>query len=177
MRLVSFILAPVVVPAALVLLAAAIIAVPRGVDAARLLDARDDPAKLADYAVEKTLSPAMADTEIRSALAADDTDLATSFLALVRDRGVAVDPALAARVEAANAPTAQAAHAAKSFAYGLVTGAPDDLAGLAGTATGDLFVFGDIRDAVREGAHMVRGSPSSRRPARPGASPRRWPRG
>jgi hypothetical protein len=42
----------------------------------------------------------------------------------------------------------------------LVTGAPDDLAGLAGTATGDLFVFGDIRDAVREGGHLARGEPT-----------------
>jgi hypothetical protein len=160
MRFVSFIVAPVIVPAALVLLAAASIAVPRGVDATRLLDARDDPAKLADYAVEKTLSPELANAEIEKALAADDADLAASFLALTRERGMAVDPALAARVEAAGSGTAQAAHAAKSFAYGLVTGAPDDLAGLAGTATGDLFVFGDIRDAVREGAHLVRGEPA-----------------
>jgi hypothetical protein len=41
-----------------------------------------------------------------------------------------------------------------------VTGAPDDLAGLAGTATGDLFVFGDIRDAVRESNHLLRGEPA-----------------
>ena len=38
--------------------------------------------------------------------------------------------------------------------------APDDLAGLAGTATGDLFVFGDIRDAVRESGHLLRGEPA-----------------
>ena len=63
-------------------------------------------------------------------------------------------------VDAAGTPAAQAVHTAKSFAYGLVTGAPDDLAGLAGTAAGDLFVFGDIRDAVREGAHVVRGEPA-----------------
>jgi hypothetical protein len=47
-----------------------------------------------------------------------------------------------------------------SFARGLVTGAPDDVAGLAGTAAGDLFVFGDIRDAVREGVHLARGEPA-----------------
>ena len=83
-----------------------------------------------------------------------------AFSRLAHDRDIAVDPALAARVEAAGTPTAQAVHTAKSFAYGLVTGAPDDLAGLAGTAAGDLFVFGDIRDAVREGAHVVRGEPA-----------------
>ena len=55
-----------------------------------------------------------------------------------------------------------AVRTAKSFFHGLVTGAPDDLAGLAGTATGDLFVFGDIRDAVRESNHLLRGEPADR---------------
>ena len=32
-----------------------------------------------------------------------------------------------------------------------MTGEPNDMAGLAGTTLGDLFVFGDIRDAAREG--------------------------
>ncbi len=31
------------------------------------------------------------------------------------------------------------------------------MAGLAGTAPGDLFVFGDIRDAAREGSRYVSG--------------------
>jgi hypothetical protein len=160
MRLVAHIVAPVVLPAALVLGAAACVTVPHGVDSAKLLYAQDDPVQLADYAVAKFLSPEVARAEIEKALAADDADLAASFLALARDRGIAVDPALAARAEAAGAPAAQATHNAKSFAYGLVTGAPDDLAGLAGTAFGDLFVFGDIRDAVREGVHIVRGEPA-----------------
>jgi hypothetical protein len=160
MRLVAHILAPVAVPAAVALCVAATVAVPRGWEAARLLYAQDDPVQLADLAVEKWLSPQVARAEIENALAADDADLAASFLALARERGMAIDPALAARVEAASAPAAQAAHGVKSFAYGFVTGAPDDLAGLAGTAAGDLFVFGDVRDAVREGAHLARGEPA-----------------
>jgi hypothetical protein len=43
------------------------------------------------------------------------------------------------------------------FVDGLVTGEPKDATGLAGTALGDLFVFGDIRDAVREGGRYVSG--------------------
>jgi len=160
MRLVAYVVAPLLLPVVVVLFVGACIAVPRGVEAARLLYAQDDPVRLADYAVEKSLSPEVARAEIEHALAADDADLAASFLALAHDRDIAVDPALAARVEAAGTPAAQAVHTAKSFAYGLVTGAPDDLAGLAGTAAGDLFVFGDIRDAVREGAHVVRGEPA-----------------
>jgi len=160
MRLIAHIVAPVVFPATVLLGVAALAVAPRGVDAAHLLYVQDDPAQLADYAVAKTLSPSLARSEIESALAADDADLAASFLALARDRGIAIEPALVSRVEAANAPAAQAAHTAKSFAYGLVTGAPDDIAGLAGTAAGDLFVFGDIRDAVREGIHIIRGEPA-----------------
>ena len=50
-----------------------------------------------------------------------------------------------------------ASHGRQSFALGLVTGEPNDMAGLAGTTLGDLFVFGDIRDAVREGTRLATG--------------------
>jgi hypothetical protein len=39
----------------------------------------------------------------------------------------------------------------------VVTGEPQDMASLAGTTLGDLFVFGDIRDALREGTRYIRG--------------------
>jgi hypothetical protein len=133
---------------------------PRAFDSAALLYAQDKPAVLADLAVDKALTPAVTQREIEDALAAGDAELATSFLDLAHDRGIAVDPALAARVDGANAKSAQAVHAAVSFTHGLVTGAPDDLAGLAGTAAGDLFVFGDVRDAIREGIHVARGEPA-----------------
>jgi hypothetical protein len=38
-----------------------------------------------------------------------------------------------------------------------VTGNSDDVASLSGTVAGDLFVFGDIRDVVREGKHLAMG--------------------
>jgi hypothetical protein len=139
---------------------AAYAVLPRAHESYVLLNAQDDPAVLADIAVGKALSAPVARTEIENALNAGDPELAASFLELARDRGIVVDPQLAARVDAANAPSAQVVRAAASFGHGLVTGAPDDLAGLAGTATGDLFVFGDIRDAVREGAHLARGEPA-----------------
>jgi hypothetical protein len=126
----------------------------------RLLAAQDEPAALADIAVDKALSAQVARSEIESALNNQDPELAASFLELARDRGIAVDPQLAQRVDAANAIGAQLVRTAANFGHGLVTGAPDDLAGLAGTATGDLFVFGDIRDAVREGRHLARGEPA-----------------
>ena len=52
---------------------------------------------------------------------------------------------------------ATVANTAGRFVRGLWTGEPTDLASLAGTAFGDLFVFGDIRDAAREGTHYLTG--------------------
>ncbi|MCL2430369.1 MAG: hypothetical protein FWD12_14150, partial [Alphaproteobacteria bacterium] len=132
---------------------------PRAHESYRLLEAQDEPAALADIAVDKALSAPVARTEIENALNNQDPELAASFLELARDRGIAVDPQLAQRVDDANAASAQVMRAAANFGHGLVTGAPDDLAGFAGTAAGDLFVFGDIRDAVREGRHLARGEP------------------
>ena len=45
---------------------------------------------------------------------------------------------------------------------GLVTGNADDVASLSGTVAGDLFVFGDIRDVVREGKHLAMGEDTDR---------------
>ena len=53
-------------------------------------------------------------------------------------------------------------HFAKGFASGLVTGSADDVASLSGTVAGDLFVFGDIRDVVREGKHLAMGEDTDR---------------
>ena len=63
----------------------------------------------------------------------------------------------------------RAAAKAGSFTRGLITGEPDDLVSLAGTALGDLFVFGDIRDALREGTRLATGAggrPADPRPCR-----------
>jgi hypothetical protein len=136
------------------------VVLPRAQDSFALLYVQDDPALLADIAVAKALSAPVAQTEIENALGAGDAELAASFLELARDRGIAVDPELAGRVDAANGTAVQAIRATASFGHGFVTGAPDDLAGVAGMATGDLFVFGDIRDAVREGIHLARGEPA-----------------
>jgi hypothetical protein len=130
---------------------------PRAFEAQRLLFAQDDPAELADHAVARSLTPAATEREINAALAANDPDLAKSFLELARDHEVQVDPALSEKVDAAVAAATTAWRSVESFGRGFVTGEPEDLAGLAGTAVGDLFVFGDIRDAVREGSRVAAG--------------------
>jgi hypothetical protein len=136
----------------------AVAVVPRGIEAEQLLSLHDDPAALADRALRKvTFDTARVTREIDAALAGNDADLAQSFLDLARERAVAVPPALEKRVETAVARANSASAVVQSFARGFVIGEPDDLAGLSGTLVGDLFVFGDIRDAVREGTRFASG--------------------
>jgi hypothetical protein len=136
---------------------AALLVVPRGIQAESILAAQDDPASLADHALDGSFDASVTTREIEAALAANDADLAKSFLDLARDRDIPVPPALAQKVADAVTEAASASHSAESFARGLVTGEPDDVVGLAGTALGDLFVFGDVRDAVREGSRLASG--------------------
>jgi hypothetical protein len=116
-----------------------------------------DPVKIADQALDRSFNRDVAEREIRAALAADDVDLAQSFVALATDRAVPIDPALSTAVTDATAKHDTATNTAGRFVRGLWTGEPTDLASLAGTAVGDLFVFGDIRDATREGARYLTG--------------------
>jgi len=140
--------------AAALLALAAVYTVPRAADAVPGLD---DPARIAGRALDGTFDAVIAQREIEAALTAQDTELAQSFIDLASARHITIDLALAEKVAAATAEAATMRYRAKSFARGLVTGEPQDMASLAGTTLGDLFVFGDIRDAVREGTRYVRG--------------------
>ena len=135
----------------------AVYAVPRGLEARSLIAVEDDPVQITDRALAKTFDAARAQTEIEAALDAKDADLAKSFVDLAHDRNVTIGPALEAKVNAATEEAASAKAAAESFALGFVSGEPNDAASLAGTTVGDLFVFGDVRDAVRESARLVTG--------------------
>jgi hypothetical protein len=143
--------------AALALAGMGLALAPDAFEAAWLLAAQDDPVMLADRAVDKRFSAPVAEREIAAALAADDVDLANSFTDLAGERGIVLRPDVAAQVTAANSTAARATRNVGHFARGLVTGEPDDMAGLAGTALGDLFVFGDLRDGAREGGRLARG--------------------
>ncbi len=147
---------PVMLAVALLALAAAC-AVPRAVSAFAGLD---DPGRIADRALDGKFDEAVVQREIEAALAVHDADLAQSFVDLAADRHVAVDSVLAEKVRTATAVSATMRHKAESFARGLITGEPNDMAALAGTTVGDLFVFGDIRDALREGKRLAAGEPA-----------------
>ena len=132
---------------------------PHARDAGALLSARDDPADLADLRVNSVLrnNPGLISDHIEAALATGDADLAASFVALAGEKNIALSAELTKRVDDARAEQSSTTHFAKGFATGLVTGNADDVASLSGTVAGDLFVFGDVRDVVREGKHLVMG--------------------
>ena len=143
--------------AAVWLAALGVFSLPSGIDAARTLAAADDPVRLAELALDKQFDGAVAAREIDAALAEGDIELARSFLELAAERGAAIAPALIARVDSAEQDAARPSSRAVSFARGFVTGKPEDVASAAGMLTGDLFVFGDVRDVVREGWRGLRG--------------------
>jgi hypothetical protein len=137
---------------------------PHARDAGRVLAAQDDPAELADIQLGSALrnDQAVIAQNIEAALAANDADLASSFVELAGKKGIPLGEELTLRVSAAVAEANSSARFAKNFASGLVTGNADDVASLSGTVAGDLFVFGDIRDVVREGKHLAMGEDTDR---------------
>jgi hypothetical protein len=128
-------------------------------DAARLLLAQDDPVALTDarLAVMQNRNAAI-HAEIEAALAAGDPDLAASFVALAQAGHVPVSGMLVDRVADAVAAASSPVQLAKNFAGGFITGTADDVVGLGGIVAGDLLVFGDIRDALREGGRLAAGA-------------------
>ncbi|WP_426442055.1 hypothetical protein [Bradyrhizobium genosp. P] len=137
---------------------------PHARDAGIVLAAQDDPTALADIRLNAVLrsNPALISDNIEAALASGDADLAASFVALAHDKNIALSDDLTKRVDDAVTEQASTTHFAKGFATGLVTGNADDAASLSGTVAGDLFVFGDIRDVVREGKHLAMGEETDR---------------
>jgi hypothetical protein len=137
---------------------------PHARDAGLLLATQDDPAALAETQVSSALrnNQKMVSDNIEQALAQGDADLAASFVELAGANNVAVADDLSRRVSEAVVEEKSTSHLARRFATGLVTGNADDVASLSGTVTGDLFVFGDIRDVVRETKHLAMGEETDR---------------
>lgn len=135
----------------------AVYLVPRAEQALAVRLAADDPVRLAELRLALLFNADLAAREIEAALAADDVELAQSFVVLADERGIALDLALRERVKAAGSTREQIRRYASHFGKGLVTGNAEGVAGIAGAATGDLFVYGDVRDLVREGTHWLKG--------------------
>ena len=149
-------LAPVLLSAAL-FAGLAVWLLPHGFDAGDRLAGAADPVHVADRMLDEKFNADVAARGIDEALANKDADLAKSFVDLADARHVAIDDERRKKVEAAVAEAATASAAMKTFAYGFASGEPTDATSFAGTALGDLFVFGDIRDAVRESGRLAMG--------------------
>jgi hypothetical protein len=132
--------------------------------ASTLLLAQDDPVALSDAQLGSALrnNPDTLTENVSQALASNDADLAKSFTDLAKDKDVPVAADVESRVQAAVAEENSTSTTARRFVKGLVTGEADDLASLSGTVTGDLFVFGDIRDVIRESKNLVTGQEADR---------------
>src|SRR5438045_3693164 len=111
---------------------AALSLVPPGIESEALLQAQHDPVALADRQLSRSFNAERAKREIEAALAAGDVDLALSFVDLARDRDVTIDPAMMARVNAANSTVAVASRTVGNFSRGFFMGESNDVAGLAG---------------------------------------------
>jgi hypothetical protein len=142
---------------------------PHAREAGSIILAQDDPADLSDARIDAVFrdnqaqkNQAAVAEQIEAALSAGDADLASSFVSLAREKNIPLADELSRRVADAVTEEGSSAHLAKRFATGLVTGNADDVASLSGTVAGDLFVFGDIRDVVREGKHLAMGENTDR---------------
>jgi hypothetical protein len=137
---------------------------PHARDAYATLAAQDDPAVLSDIGLNSALrnGQTVIPQNIEAALAAHDAGLANSFVDLAREKNISLPDELTQQVSDAVADENSSSHFAKRFANGLVTGNADDVGSLSGTVAGDLFVFGDIRDVVREGKHLAMGEDTDR---------------
>jgi len=151
--------------AAMMVSGAALAAVwPHAREAGAILAAQDDPAELSDLQVNSALrnNQNIVAGQIEAALAAHDTGLASSFVDLAKAKDISLPEDLVQRVNEAIAEDSTTSHFVRRFATGLVTGKADDAGSLSGTVAGDLFVFGDIRDVVRESKHLVMGEDTDR---------------
>jgi hypothetical protein len=137
---------------------------PHAREAGAILTAQDDPVELSDIQANSALrnNQNIVAGQIEEALAAHDAGLAESFVELAKAKNIPLSDGLEQRVSEAVKDESSASHFARRFASGFVTGNADDAGSLSGTVAGDLFVFGDIRDVVRESKHLVMGEDTDR---------------
>ena len=95
-----------------------------------------------------SVAPSDFESEIETALAEDDDELARSIQLLATDRGVAIDPDLVRRIGEAGAFSFTKS-AGQAWA-GLVSGDTETPTAFAGSLVADLSVAGDLRDLYSE---------------------------
>src|ERR687898_2345606 len=140
----------------LILTAAGAVIAPAAWHSMQLRLAADDPAALANLRLKGgVLTPERVKAEIATAVAANDDELARSFIALAEANGLPVSAEQHAQLAKLEAGTPK--RTARDFAGGFIAGETGSLAGLAGAVTGDVIGYGDLRDLWREGQTLARG--------------------
>ena len=137
---------------------AALALAPPAIESGWLLLVQDDPVALADRKLARSFNSEAATREIEAALGRRRRRTGEKLCR------TGARPQCCARARTHRQGRCRgrrrrrgALKTAENFTRGLIVGEPDDLVSLAGTALGDLFVFGDIRDAVREGSRFALG--------------------
>ena len=125
--------------------------------ALRALEAGPDPADFSDIdpQVQSTLTAERAAQEIDAALAAEDDELAASFLELAGDADLPADAVRQERLAALRANGKW--RALRDFGSGLAFGDGDSGAAMAGALTADVAGYGDLRDLYKEGGKALAG--------------------
>jgi hypothetical protein len=143
---------------------ALLVAWPTTRHAGDLLSVRHDVSQLSELQIDAALrrDPGLIARQIDQALIDRDAELARSLIELASAKAIAIPEPTSQRVADALAEQGRPTELAKRFAAGLFTGEASDVASLSGTMAGDLFVVGDIRDAVRESKRLVDGEEPDR---------------
>ena len=128
----------------------------RSLAPAAQLAAAQDPVQIGDQALDRDSIATSREHEIRAALAADDTDLAQSFVELAADRGVAVDPAVARQRQASEEKDDSPPEPPGRFVRPVDRRADRSRESCRHRRRRS-FVFGDIRDGAREGTRYLTG--------------------
>jgi hypothetical protein len=139
----------------LALFAAGLVLSPGLWDSIKLLRLAGEGA-IADYRL-RMLPPEQYITEIETALAARDGDMARSLIALAKSQNVAVPDALVAELNAL--PPVDMGNVVSQGWNCIVNGDFDSEAGFACVVATDLTSVGDVRDLVAQGGNYVTGQP------------------
>lgn len=139
----------------LALAAAGTLVLPPGWQHWQLLAAAEDPVALSELRLAGALSAARLDSEIESAIAARDSELADSLVALGTERGFPVSAEHRRRLQGLK--DSALTQAVADFGHGFVAGDRESGAAFAGALVGDVTGYGDLRDLALEGRKWLGG--------------------
>jgi hypothetical protein len=140
---------------AMTITAAGAVIVPRAIAVIQLRQASDDPVALTELRLKDAITREVVGREIDAAIAAEDSELAESFITLAEAHGLTPDPAWRASIEALR--QTETRRALRDLGQGFISGGTDSMAGMAGGFAADMIGYGDMRDLYQEGSKLALG--------------------